>query len=62
LVFRAIRKGGLAVQMLNRAEPLLDLESVIKTSELIRRPSRLPDFEAENRALVGLGVCPSIPV
>ena len=31
-----------------------DLESVISTSELSRRPTRPPDHEAENRALVGL--------
>jgi signal transduction histidine kinase len=33
---------------------LADLESVISTFELIRRPTRPPDFEAENRALVAL--------
>jgi len=31
-----------------------DLDSVISTFELIRRPTRPPDFEAENRALVAL--------
>ena len=31
-----------------------DLESVISTSELNRRPMRPPDYESENRALVAL--------
>ncbi len=31
-----------------------DLESVISTAELARRPSRPPDYAAENRALVAL--------
>jgi PAS domain S-box-containing protein len=31
-----------------------DLESVISTSELSRRPTRPPDYESENRALVAL--------
>ena len=31
-----------------------DLDSVISTFELIRRPTRPPDYEAENRALVAL--------
>ena len=31
-----------------------DLESVISTAELKRRPSRAPDYAAENRALVAL--------
>ena len=31
-----------------------DLESVISTAELRRRPSRAPDYAAENRALVTL--------
>lgn len=30
------------------------LDAVISTMELVRRPSRVPDFEAENRALVTL--------
>src|SRR5919202_1657451 len=30
------------------------LEDVLATEELARRPARPPDFEAENRALVGL--------
>jgi PAS domain S-box-containing protein len=36
------------------ADEHLSLESVITTSELSRRSSRLPDYEAENRALVCL--------
>jgi PAS domain S-box-containing protein len=32
----------------------VDLESVISTSELSRRPTRPPDYESENRALVSL--------
>ena len=31
-----------------------DLESVIATSELSRRPTRPPDYASENRALVAL--------
>src|SRR5260370_34239707 len=31
-----------------------DLESIISTSELSRRPTRPPDYESENRALVAL--------
>lgn len=31
-----------------------DLESVISTAELRRRPSRAPDYAAENRAVVAL--------
>jgi hypothetical protein len=31
-----------------------DLESVISTSGLIRRPKQPPDYESENRALVAL--------
>jgi hypothetical protein len=31
-----------------------DLESVIATSELRRRPTRPPDYASENRALVAL--------
>lgn len=30
------------------------LESILCTEELDRRPSRPPDFEKENRALLGL--------
>ena len=32
----------------------ISLDSVLATDELFRRPSRAPDFEAENRALTGL--------
>jgi signal transduction histidine kinase len=34
--------------------PLVPLESILCTEELNRRPSRAPDYEAENRALVAL--------
>jgi PAS domain S-box-containing protein len=33
---------------------LVPLESVLRTEELTRRPSRPPDYESENRALVAL--------
>jgi PAS domain S-box-containing protein len=36
------------------AQDVADLESVISTAELSRRPSRAPDHAAENRALVAL--------
>jgi len=32
----------------------VSLESILCTEELRRRPSRLPDYEKENRALVAL--------
>jgi hypothetical protein len=35
-------------------ENAVSLASVFTTAELSRRPSRSPDFAAENRALVGL--------
>ena len=38
----------------NPADQWVELEAVLKTAELKQRASRLPDFEAENRALVGL--------
>jgi hypothetical protein len=38
------------MQTLHLADPLVDLESVIRTHELNQRFSRLPDYEAENRA------------
>ena len=34
--------------------PTASLESILCTEELDRRPSRLPDYEKENRALVKL--------
>jgi hypothetical protein len=33
-------------------DSLVPLESILCTEELNQRPSRLPDYEAENRALV----------
>ena len=44
---------GQATQALN-VEGLVPLESVLCTDELNRRPSRPPDYERENRALVAL--------
>jgi hypothetical protein len=35
-------------------DTLVPLESVLCTEELNRRPTRPPDYEAENRALVSL--------
>jgi signal transduction histidine kinase len=37
-----------------RPDALVSLESVLATAELSRRPSRLPDYQAENQALVAL--------
>ncbi|MGO9436553.1 MAG: hypothetical protein ACLP00_19940, partial [Terracidiphilus sp.] len=34
--------------------PGVPLESILRTQELRERPSRLPDYETENRALVAL--------
>jgi signal transduction histidine kinase/CheY-like chemotaxis protein len=45
---------GRMAQQEARPADTVDLESVLITTELGRRPSRLPDFEAENRILVGL--------
>jgi hypothetical protein len=39
---------------LNTAIPTAPLESILCTEELQRRPSRPPDYEKENRALVKL--------
>jgi hypothetical protein len=36
------------------AAELVSLESVLNTVELSRRPSRSPDYQAENQALVAL--------
>src|SRR5262249_19691678 len=36
------------------SDSLVSLESVLCTEELNRRPSRAPDYQAENRALVAL--------
>jgi len=36
------------------ADPRADLESVLSTAELTRRPPRTPDYAAENKALVAL--------
>jgi len=43
-----------AIDVLPEAGVTVDLESVISTAELNRRPPRLPDYAAENRALVAL--------
>jgi PAS domain S-box-containing protein len=37
-----------------RSESLVPLKSVLFTEELNRRPSRIPDYQAENRTLVAL--------
>jgi hypothetical protein len=37
-----------------RPDALVSLESVLATAELSLRPSRLPDYQAENQALVAL--------
>jgi len=39
---------------LESSTPTAPLESILCTEELHRRPSRLPDYEKENRALVSL--------
>ncbi len=39
---------------LPNSQPLSDLESVLSTDELNRRPARPPEYQAENRALVAL--------
>jgi hypothetical protein len=39
-------------QFLLRTDALVPLESILCTEELDRRPSRPPDFETENRALL----------
>jgi len=43
-----------AIDVLPEAGVTVDLESVISTAELNRRPPRPPDYAAENRALVAL--------
>jgi hypothetical protein len=40
--------------MLKRTETPVSLESILCTDELNRRPSRPPDYEKENRALIAL--------
>ncbi|HVT18373.1 MAG TPA: PAS domain S-box protein [Thermoanaerobaculia bacterium] len=49
----ATPETGKAVQALN-VDGVVPLESVLCTDELNRRPSRPPDYEKENRALVAL--------
>ena len=39
---------------LDASDPAAPLESILRTEELLRRPSRPPDYERENRALVKL--------
>jgi two-component sensor histidine kinase len=50
--------GGASESLLPHAadstEPRTDLESVLLTIELARRPPRTPDYPAENKAMVGL--------
>ena len=36
---------------------MLSLDEVIITADLARRPSRSPDYQGENRALLGLMDC-----
>jgi hypothetical protein len=38
-------------QAADLADPRADLESVLPTAELTRRPPRTPDYAAENKAL-----------
>ena len=40
--------------LLESSLPTAPLESILRTDELHRRPSRPPDYEKENRALVKL--------
>jgi PAS domain S-box-containing protein len=49
----ATPETGQAMQALN-VDGVVPLESVLCTDELSRRPSRPPDYERENRALVAL--------
>ena len=39
---------------LDSSVPTASLESILCTEDLCRRPSRPPDYEKENRALVAL--------
>src|SRR5215470_6356899 len=55
---RSMEESGTATSTIQREDAIpaaaAPLESIICTEELQRRPSRLPDHERENRALVAL--------
>ena len=37
--------------------PACSIEDILTTEELLRRPSRAPDYESENKALIALATC-----
>jgi PAS domain S-box-containing protein len=51
---RRIRKKGVMIEPPTTAEITASLESILITDELNRRPSRPPDYETENRALLAI--------
>jgi hypothetical protein len=50
----AFRREVISMNALNAIDPSVALESVLCTEELQRRPSRPPDYQTENQALLAL--------